>query len=349
MLERTIIWIDETPTRGKVKLIDQTKLPLEFTHVVIDTHERMAQSIKVMEIRGAPAIGAAAAMGMALAAIQAPKGSKEAFLAYLDAAKQMLDATRPTAVNLFWATSRMVAKARSLKDRMVDEIVQQLINEAKTVAEEDVQINKNIGKHGARIIDDGDTILTHCNAGALACVGYGTALGVVRGAIEAGKKIKVVSDETRPRLQGAMLTCFELKQDDIPVTQITDTQAGLLMRLGKIQKVVVGADRITSDAVFNKIGTYQVAILAKYHGIPFYVAAPVSTLDFEKKMNDVEIEQRDPWEVKTIFNKVQVSPDGVPALNYAFDPTPMSLVTGIITQDGVFSPHELIKKYPFKL
>ncbi len=348
MLERTIIWIEETSTRGKVKLIDQTKLPLEYTHVVIETHERMAQSIKTMEIRGAPAIGAAAAMGMALAAIQAPKDSREAFNEYLTMAKKTLDATRPTAVNLFWATKRMLDKSISLEKYDHDEIIRQMILEAKAIADEDIEINKSIGKHGASVMDDGDTVLTHCNAGALACVGYGTALGVIRGAIEAGKKIKVISDETRPRLQGAMLTCFELHQDGIDVTQITDTQAGLLMRLGKIQKVVVGADRITSDAVFNKIGTYQVAIMAKYHNIPFYVAAPVSTLDFENKMNDVEIEQREQWEVKTIFKKVQVSPDGVPAFNYAFDPTPMSLVTGIITQDGVFPPEELVKTYPFK-
>jgi methylthioribose-1-phosphate isomerase len=248
---------------------------------------------------------------------------------------------------LFWGTNRVLDKAMKL-DGPVKEIVKNLIIEAKLVAEEDVEKNRRIGKHGGTLLADGDTVLTHCNAGALACVGYGTALGVIRGAIEAGKKITVISDETRPRLQGATLTCWELHQDNIPVTQIADTEAGLLMQLGKINKIVVGSDRITCDAVFNKIGTYQVAIMAKYHNIPFYVAAPVSTIDLEKKMKDVEIEQRDQWEVKTIFKKVQISPDGVPALNYAFDPTPMALVTAIITEDGVFTPKHLLKRYAFK-
>ncbi|MHA1792180.1 MAG: S-methyl-5-thioribose-1-phosphate isomerase [Promethearchaeota archaeon] len=344
MLERTIMWIDEDPYKGKAKLIDQTKLPLEHTHVIVETHERMAQSIKTMEIRGAPAIGAAAAMGMALAAIESGAKSKDKLVEFLKKAKQTLDSTRPTAVNLFWATNRMLDKAMSL-DGEPREIVKMLIQEAKNIADEDVEINKRMGKHGSKLIDDGDTVLTHCNAGALACVGYGTALGVIRGAVEAGKKVQVLSDETRPRLQGARLTCWELQQDNIPVVHITDDQAGLMMQLGKIQKIVVGADRIVKDAVFNKIGTYSLAILAKYHDIPFYVAAPVSTLDLEKTMKEVEIEQRDQWEVKTIFKKVQLSPDGVEAYNYAFDPTPMELVTAIITEDGVFTPKELVEKY----
>jgi methylthioribose-1-phosphate isomerase len=344
MLERTISWIDDGPDKNAVKLIDQTKLPLEYTHVIVKTCERMAHAIKVMEIRGAPAIGAAAAMGMALAALEFKGSTKADIIKHLDQAKKLLDSQRPTAVNLMWGTKRLLDKANATNGS-VKEIVAALIADAKAVAEEDVAINKRIGKHGNTVINDGDTILTHCNAGALACVGYGTALGVVRGAIEAGKKIQVISDETRPRLQGASLTCWELKQDNIPVTQIADTEAGLLMRLGRIQKIVVGADRIVSDGVFNKIGTYQVAIMAKYHEIPFYVAAPVSTLDLVKKMDDIEIEQRDEWEVKTVFKKVQLSPDGVPAINYAFDGTPMELVTGIITEDGVFKPKELLKKY----
>ncbi|MHA1370250.1 MAG: S-methyl-5-thioribose-1-phosphate isomerase [Promethearchaeota archaeon] len=347
MLERTIKWIDDTPYSGTVELIDQTKLPLEFSTVTIKSHERMARSIKSMEIRGAPAIGAAAAMGMALAAVQSGADTKENLISCLKSAKDMLDSTRPTAVNLFWATKRMLDKAVSL-DMSPREITKELIKEAKLIADEDIKINKRIGEHGGKLLDDGDWVLTHCNAGALACVGYGTALGVIRGAIEAGKKITVLSDETRPRLQGARLTCWELKRDNIPVIHITDNQAGLMMQLGKVQKVVVGADRIVKDAVFNKIGTYSVAILAKYHGIPFYVAAPVSTLDFEKTMKDVEIEQRDQWEVKTIFKKVQLSPDGVEAYNYAFDGTPMDLITAIITEDGVFTPKELVDYYPFK-
>ncbi|HME52731.1 MAG TPA: S-methyl-5-thioribose-1-phosphate isomerase [Candidatus Lokiarchaeia archaeon] len=343
MLERTIEWMDE---EACAKLIDQTKLPLEHATLVVKTCARMAQAIKVMEIRGAPAIGAAAAMGMALAALEFKGSSKRDLIKHLEKAKVTLDSTRPTAVNLFWGTKRILDKAKEI-DMPVNVIVEELVTEAKLVAEEDVEKNKQMGKNGAVLLEDGDTVLTHCNAGALACVAYGTALGVIRAAVESGKSINVISDETRPRLQGATLTCWELQQDNIPVTQIADTEAGLLMSMGKINKIVVGADRITSDAVFNKIGTYQVAIMAKYHGIPFYVAAPVSTIDLDRKMKDVEIEQRDEWEVKTIFKKVQISPDGVPALNYAFDPTPMELVTAIITEDGVFTPAQLLERYPF--
>ncbi|MBN2151311.1 MAG: S-methyl-5-thioribose-1-phosphate isomerase [Candidatus Lokiarchaeota archaeon] len=347
MLERTISWIDGGPDKNSAKLIDQTKLPLEYTHVIVKTCERMARAIKTMEIRGAPAIGAAAAMGMALAALEYEGKTREGLIVHLERSKRILDSQRPTAVNLMWGTKRLLDKAASTAGT-VGEVVEALIAEAKAVADEDVEINRRIGQHGSTVIADGDTVLTHCNAGALACVGYGTALGVIRGAIEAGKKVKVISDETRPRLQGASLTCWELKEDGIPVTQIADTEAGLLMRMGKIQKVVVGADRIVADGVFNKIGTYQVAIMANFHGIPFYVAAPVSTLDLARKMDGVEIEQRDEWEVKTVFKKVQLSPDGVPAINYAFDGTPMELVTGIVTEDGVFTPKELLERYQAK-
>ncbi|MEX2757909.1 MAG: s-methyl-5-thioribose-1-phosphate isomerase, partial [Candidatus Sigynarchaeota archaeon] len=249
MLERTISWIDDGPDKNSVLLIDQTKLPLEYTHVIVKTCERMAKAIKIMEIRGAPAIGAAAAMGMALAALEYKGQTKDGLIKHLEQAKRLLDSQRPTAVNLMWGTKRLLDKAIA-SNGTISEIVNAMITEAKAVADEDVEINKRIGKHGSTVINDGDTILTHCNAGALACVGYGTALGVIRGAIEAGKKIQVISDETRPRLQGASLTCWELKQDNIPVTQIADTEAGLLMRMGKIQKVVVGADRIVSDGVF---------------------------------------------------------------------------------------------------
>ncbi|NMC04005.1 MAG: S-methyl-5-thioribose-1-phosphate isomerase [Candidatus Lokiarchaeota archaeon] len=344
MLERTISWIDDGPDKNAAKLIDQTKLPHEYTSIIVKTCDRMARAIKIMEIRGAPAIGAAAAMGMALAALEFKGTTRKDLLAHLEKAKAFLDSQRPTAVNLMWGTKRLLDKAIATGGT-VEDVVKAMITDAKAVADEDVEINKRIGKHGNTVIANGDTILTHCNAGALACVGYGTALGVVRGAVEAGKKIHVISDETRPRLQGASLTCWELKQDNIPVTHIADTEAGLLMRLGKIQKIVVGADRIVSDGVFNKTGTYQVAIMAKYHGIPFYVAAPVSTLDLERKIDDIEIEQRDEWEVKTVYQKVKLSPDGVPAINYAFDATPMDLVTGIITQDGVFNPKELLERY----
>ncbi|MFX0101694.1 MAG: S-methyl-5-thioribose-1-phosphate isomerase [Candidatus Hodarchaeota archaeon] len=347
MLERSITWLDEGSVNGKARLINQTKLPWEYTHVVVETHERMARSIKTMEIRGAPAIGAAAGMGMALAAIQSKATNKAELIDFLEGAKKRLDATRPTAVNLTWATTRMLEKARAL-ELPVKDTIKALIDEAKSIADEDVEINKAIGRHGSPLLDDGETVLTHCNAGAIATVGYGTALGVIRAAVASGKSIKVISDETRPRLQGARLTCWELMEDEIPVVQITDNQAALLMKMGEVQKVIVGADRIVSDAVFNKIGTYGVAIMARYHEIPFYVAAPKSTLDLEKKMKDVEIEQRDQWEVKTIFNKVKISPDGVEAYNYAFDPTPMDLVTAIITEDGVFPPEDLVKHYKIK-
>lgn len=346
MLERTITWIDDGNGKGKAKLIDQTKLPLEYTHVIVETCERMARAIKVMEIRGAPAIGAAAAMGMALAACEFNGDDRDALMSHLERAKTQLDATRPTAVNLVWATNRMMNLARSLQGDVLA-IVKSLVIESKKVADEDVEINTRMGEHGATLLDDGDTVLTHCNAGALACVAHGTALGVIRSAVAAGKRVKVISDETRPRLQGATLTCWELHQDGIPVTQVPDNQAGYLMQRGMIHKIVVGADRIVKDGVFNKIGTYSVAVLARHHGIPFYVAAPVSTIDLVTRMKDVIIEQRDESEVKLVLDKVQVSPDGVPALNYAFDPTPMDLVTAIITEDGVFTPPELLKRYPF--
>ena len=306
----------------------------------------MAIAIKEMRIRGAPAIGAAAAMGMALAAIKAPKTTRSAFLEYLENAKHTLDSTRPTAVNLFWATNRMLNLAKSSQIPL-KKLVPRLVDEANSIADDDVKVNKLIGKNGAHLIANGDGILTHCNAGAIATVGYGTALGIIRAAFEEGKQFTVYADETRPRLQGSRLTCWELAEDNIDVVHITDNQAGLLMQLGKVQCVILGADRIVHDAIFNKIGTYSVAIIASYHNVPFYVAAPVSTMDFELSMADVKIEQLDQSEVKKVLDKVMISPENIPALNYAFDPTPMNLITGIITEDGVFTPEKLVKHYPF--
>ncbi len=340
-------WLDD---EGVVEMIDQTKLPYELVFLKIATHEAMAQAIKVMNVRGAPAIGVAAAMGMTLAAQQASvakRPSRDSLLAYLENAKKTIDSTRPTAVNLFWATSRMMAKANATQGN-AKEIVAALVAEAKVMWQEDIDRNKAIGKHGAALLQDGDTVLTHCNAGSLATVQYGTALAPIRSAIEQGKKIQVIADETRPRLQGATLTAFELHYDKIPVKVISDNSSGLLMRLGKIQKIIVGADRIVRDAVFNKIGTFMVALAANYHKIPMYVAAPSSTLSLGERGKDVTIEQRDGGEVTSVLGKVKIVPDGVDAINYAFDETPIDLITGIITEDGVFTPKKLLERYVSK-
>jgi len=252
--------------------------------------------------------------------------------------------TRPTASNLFWAIDRIWKIISTYTDSPLD-LSELVIEEVKIMAQEDINVNKNIGKNGAALLDDGDVVLTHCNAGSLATVQYGTALAPIRAAIEDGKNISVIADETRPRLQGARLTAYELQRDNIPVKVITDTSSGLIMRLGKINKVIVGTDRITSDAVFNKIGTYLVALAAKDNNIPFYVAAPTSTLSLHETIEDVTIEQRNSDEVSNVLGKVQIVPKGVECLNYAFDITPFRLVTGIITEDGVFTPEELLERY----
>lgn len=335
----SIEWVN-----NKVKMIDQTLLPHELRFLEFEDYRDVATSIKVMNIRGAPAIGVAAAMGMALATIEYKSLKKEPFLEKMKEAADTIKKTRPTASNLFWAVDRIWKIVSSYPDDPKD-ISELVVEEAKIMAQEDININKNIGKNGAALLDNGDTILTHCNAGSLATVQYGTALAPVRSAIEEGKKINVIADETRPRLQGARLTAYELHYDKIPVKVISDTSSGLLMMLGKINKVIVGTDRVTSDAVFNKIGTYLVALAAKDNNIPFYVAAPSSTLSLHETVDDVEIEQRDTKEVSHVIGKVQIVPDGVECLNYAFDITPFRLVTGIITEDGVFSHKELLKKY----
>ncbi|MBD3254865.1 MAG: S-methyl-5-thioribose-1-phosphate isomerase [Candidatus Lokiarchaeota archaeon] len=334
----------EWTSDNKVKMIDQTLLPHELKFLEFKDYRDVANSIKVMNIRGAPAIGVAAAMGMALATLEYKDLPKERFLEKMKEAAEHIKSTRPTASNLFWAVNRISKIIETYPDDP-KEISDLVIEEAKLMAQEDINVNKSIGKNGATVLDDGDVVLTHCNAGSLATVQYGTALAPVRAAIEEGKKIKVIADETRPRLQGARLTAYECQYDKIPVNVISDTSSGLLMRLGKIDKVIVGTDRVTSDAVFNKIGTYLVALAAKDNNIPFYVAAPSSTLSLTETVDDVTIEQRDANEVGKVLGKLQIVPDGVKCLNYAFDITPFRLVSGVITEDGIFSHEELLEKY----
>jgi len=335
----SIEWIN-----NKVKMIDQTLLPHELKFLEFDDFREVANSIKVMNIRGAPAIGVAAAMGMALATIEYSSLPKAEFLKSMEDAANIIRSTRPTASNLFWAVNRIWKIINESPDNP-QEISELVIEESKIMAQEDINVNKSIGRHGSELLNDGDVVLTHCNAGSLATVQYGTALAPIRAAIEEGKNISVIADETRPRLQGARLTAYELDYDKIPVKVITDTSSGLLMRLGKINKVIVGADRITSDAVFNKIGTYLVSLAAKDNNIPFYVAAPSSTLSLNESIDDVTIEQRESTEVSNILGKVQIVPDGVECLNYAFDITPFRLVTAIITEHGIFTPEQLLEKY----
>lgn len=336
----SIEWTDE----NKVKMIDQTLLPHDLKFLEFENFRDVATSIKVMNIRGAPAIGVAAAMGMALASLEYSELPKERFLESMEQAAKIIKETRPTASNLFWAVNRIWKILSEYPDDPKN-LSKLIIEEAKLMAQEDITVNKNIGKNGAELLEDGDTILTHCNAGSLATVQYGTALAPIRAAIEQGKKINVIADETRPRLQGARLTAYELHFDKIPVKVISDTSSGLLMRLGKINKVIVGTDRVTSDAVFNKIGTYLVALAAFDNNIPFYVAAPTSTLSLQETVDDVTIEQRDSSEVSNVLGKIQIVPDGVECLNYAFDVTPFRLVTGVITEDGVFTHKELLENY----
>jgi methylthioribose-1-phosphate isomerase len=318
---------------GTVITIDQTKLPLQEVTLEIKTVEQMAEAIKMLRVRGAPLLGAAAGFGVALAAYHSNAKTKENLLSELETAGIVIKRQRPTAVNLFWGVDRVLNKAKSVSGA-VEEIKAVVIEEAQKIADEDVAQNRAIGKNGSVLIDDGDTILTHCNAGELATVEYGTALGVVRAAWEQGKKIKVIADETRPLLQGARLTIYELKRDGIPVTLITDNMAGYIMSKGLVNKVIVGADRIVQDAVFNKIGTYSVAVLAHEHKIPFYVAAPKSTFDLTCKAADVEVEERKPEEV-THIGGVQIAPNGVKVMNPSFDPTPLKYVTAIVTESRV--------------
>ncbi len=329
---------------GTVLTPDQTKLPTEEVTLEIRTVAQMAEAIKNLRVRGAPLLGAAAAFGIAIAVYHSKATCNSELLAEMEDAAEIIKRTRPTAVNLFWAADRVLNKARGFNGT-TEEMKAVVVEEAQKIADEDAEQNHRIGKNGASLIKDGDTILTHCNAGELATVEYGTALGVIRAAWEEGKKIKVIADETRPLLQGSRLTTYELKRDGIPVTLITDNMAAHIMSKGLVNLVVVGADRIVQDAVFNKIGTYGVAVLAKEHNIPFYVAAPKSTFDLSRKASDVIIEERNPDEVTHIGGK-QIAPTGVNVFNPAFDATPLKYVSGIITEDGIYRKEDFAKFKP---
>lgn len=328
---------------GAVRLLDQSRLPSQVEFLDCRDYRSVAQAIRELKVRGAPAIGVTAAMGVALGAQSVDADEYFSFVKQVDAICDHLAASRPTAVNLFWAIARMKQKLASLKGMPIVEIKRDLIRESQSILDEDIALCKAMGRHGATVIQNGQTILTHCNAGALATAGYGTALGVIRAAWEQGKQIRVIADETRPVLQGARLTAWELMQDKIPVTLITDNMAGSLMRQGNIQVCVVGADRIAANGdVANKIGTYSVAVLARAHGIPFYVAAPYSTIDLATKTGaEIPIEERNPLEVTSIHGSHPVAPSGVAVYNPAFDVTPAELITGIITERGIFKPGEL--------
>jgi methylthioribose-1-phosphate isomerase len=321
----TIQWTD-----AGVVIIDQTRLPREERYVTCANYREVADAIRSMVIRGAPAIGVAAAMGIALGMQQAQSAAE------FDEICDTLAGTRPTAVNLFWAIERMRRVYAATSGRGLDEVRERLIAEAREIRREDIAINECIGRNGAPLIPDSTTVLTHCNAGALATAGYGTALGVIRAAVAAGKHIDVFADETRPFLQGARLTVWELQHDNIPATLITDNMAGHFLHSGRIGCVIVGADRIAANGdVANKIGTYSLAVLAKENQVPFYVAAPISTLDLSLTSGDqIPIEQRAAAEV-THVNGVPVAPEGTPVANPAFDVTPNRYVTAIITERGV--------------
>jgi len=327
----TVQWIENT-----VVLIDQTRLPLEEKYVTCRTYREVADAIRAMVVRGAPAIGVTAAMGVALGVLHAPEPDLDrCFEIICDTLAQ----TRPTAVNLFWAIERMRALYEKLRGRPIAEIRRLLIEEARLIREEDIAICRAIGRNGAELVPDSRTVLTHCNAGALATAGYGTALGVIRAAIESGKRVDVFADETRPFLQGARLTVWELQQDGIPTTLITDNMAGHFLKSGRIGCVVVGADRIAANGdVANKIGTYGVAVLAHENKVPFFVAAPVSTLDLTLASGDeIPIEQRAAAEVTHVFGQA-VAPAGTAVENPAFDITPARYVSAIITEKGVARP-----------
>jgi methylthioribose-1-phosphate isomerase len=336
---RTVEW-----KNNSVIMIDQTKLPNNLEFVTYTDYNEVANAIRNLVVRGAPAIGVSGAFGLALAALQSNSTTKENLISDLQKAKQILFETRPTAVNLAWGLEQIMKVAES--GNSVDEIKDHVITAAKDMADEDIEINKTMGKFGSELFDNNDIIMTHCNAGALATVAYGTALGVIRATKESGKNVKVIATETRPIQQGSRLTAFELKHDGFDVSLIPDTAVGYTMTNGLVNKVVVGADRIVRTGhVFNKIGTYQVATMAKQHGIPFYVAAPLSTFDMKTNANDVIIEMRKGTEVTGVGDK-KTAPDGINVINPAFDMTPPELISGIITEKGVIKPpfDESIKK-----
>jgi len=331
---RTIEWKD-----GTVITIDQTKLPNELVFLKLEKCSDVACAIGKMKLRGAPLIGVATAYGLALTAFHSIAKKRETLMKEIEESATILRKTRPTAVNLFWAINRIMKKAREASGD-AKAVAKAIIEEAQRMADEDVEVNRKIGEHGSKLIDDGDVVLTHCNAGSLATVDYGTALGVIRAAWKQGKRVRVIATETRPKLQGARLTAYELKRDGIPVTLITDNMVGYVMSKQMVNKIVVGADRIVRDAVINKIGTYTIAVLAYEHGIPFYVAAPTSTMDLSHTSGEVVIEERHPEEV-THFGSQRIAPKGVEVMNPAFDITSMKYISAIITETGVSYPEDL--------
>ena len=336
---KTVEW-----KNNSVVMIDQTKLPNSLEFVTYTDYNQVADAIRTLVVRGAPAIGVSGAFGLALAALQSDAKEKDELINYLEHAKKILFETRPTAVNLAWGLEKIILVAK--KAGTVEEIKKNVVEAAKQMADDDIQTNMLIGKNGSELFNDNDTVMTHCNAGALATVGYGTALGVIRAAKDSGKNIKVIATETRPIQQGSRLTAFELKHDGINVSLIPDTAVGYTIANSLVNKIIVGADRILRTGhVYNKIGTYQVAIIAKQHDIPFYVAAPLSTFDMQSDPEDVVIEQRKASEVTGIGDK-KTAPDGINVINPAFDMTPPELISGIITEKGIAKPpfEESIKK-----
>jgi methylthioribose-1-phosphate isomerase len=337
---KTIEWIN-----GKVTMLDQSKLPFEVTFIECTNYMNVAEGIRKLWIRGAPAIGIAAAMGIALGAQDIRVENFDEFTEELSHVFNEMLSTRPTAVNIKWAVERIKNILRNNREKPVSQLKELLIAEAQKILEEDIEVNKAIGRWGAEFIKDGNTILTHCNAGSLATGGYGTATAPMLVAIEQGKKIRVIADETRPVLQGARITAWELMQEGIPVTLITDNTAGALMKGGEIDLVIVGTDRTARNGdVANKIGTYTLAVLCKEHKIPFYVAAPISSIDFSISSGKyIPIEERGPEEVTHILGKYQIAPDGINVRNVAFDVTPHKYITAIITEKGAFRPGDLRK------
>ena len=339
MMLKTVEW-----KNNSVIMIDQTKLPNTLEYVTYTDYNQVADAIRTLVVRGAPAIGISGAFGLALAVLQSNATEKKELIGYLEKAKNILFETRPTAVNLVWGLEKIMQVANQAST--VQEIKTNVVETAKKMAEEDIKINMTMGKIGSELLDDNDTIMTHCNAGALATAGYGTALGVIRATKDNGKNIKVIATETRPVQQGSRLTAFELKHDGIDVSLIPDTAVGYTMANRLVNKIIVGADRILRTGhVYNKIGTYQLAIMAKQHNLPFYVAAPLSTFDMKNNPEDVIIEQRKASEVTGIGDK-KTAPDGINVINPAFDMTPPELISGIITENGIAKPpyQESIKK-----
>ena len=341
-------WVQNPEKLHEVHVLDQRLLPMRTEFMVCRNADDMAIAIRDMVVRGAPAIGISAAFGVALGSQSFDSASGIAYRNHMEEVSRVLGSTRPTAVNLFWAIERMRALWKDQAGTDSSAMTESLFREAQIIKNEDIRMNRKMGDHGQALLPERATVLTHCNAGALATGGFGTALGVIRAAVNAGKSIRVYADETRPYLQGARLTAYELVEDGIPTTLITDGMGASLMAKKKIDAVIVGADRVTANGdVANKIGTYALAVLARAHGIPFYVAAPFSTIDFSMASgSSIPIEERSSREITHIGPDVRIAPEGVSVYNPAFDVTPGELITAIITEKGVFRPEELRQMSP---